>query len=379
MRVACGIGRDPLRPRVRRVRRRRDRAGSVGRSNELGSDDTGHGRRPTAAGGCTPMSTRWLSCRTAACRSTCCRRRGAGRQTRPVHRGDRQGGARRRSAARARAGPRARCSRRDVARRAAWRPSSSTRSRWRPRCSRTRTLTAPMLRGHGRTRGRRGRDPPGSPCAPVRDQGSAAVGGGLRGQRRSRRVGARSPSAPWRSWAPGSSSGRTTAHRMDNINGSLLPLGYVTGNGFHAPGRSVTADVTMWPRPLVVIANRDALAALPSEQRAVLASAVGAAVPGMVSDFEQDDVESAAVACGVGLTLPDGRPAEHRRIARRGASARRRDRRDRHRSEGVRARRRAPSDHSTAAAARVRPRARRLADRGLESARRHLYRRHDPG
>ena len=93
--------------------------------------------------------------------------------------------------------------------------------------------------------------------------------------------------------------------RMDNINGSLLPLSYVTGNRFHAPGRSVTADVTMWPRPLVLIANRDALAALSAEQRAVLASAVGATVPDLVSDFERDDVESAAIACGVGLTLPE--------------------------------------------------------------------------
>lgn len=93
--------------------------------------------------------------------------------------------------------------------------------------------------------------------------------------------------------------------RMDNINGSLLPMSYVTGNGFHASGRSVTADVMMWPRPLVLIANRDALAALSAEQRAVLTSAVGATVPDLVGDFESDDLESSAVACGVGLTLPE--------------------------------------------------------------------------
>ena len=92
--------------------------------------------------------------------------------------------------------------------------------------------------------------------------------------------------------------------RVDDFDGALLQLPAVTGNGYHAAGRSVTADVTLWPRPLVVIGNTDALAALTDEQRAVLHDAAEASVNGVVARQVAMDAEAADIGCSVGLTLP---------------------------------------------------------------------------
>ena len=90
---------------------------------------------------------------------------------------------------------------------------------------------------------------------------------------------------------------------VDEVDGALLQLPAVTGNSYHAPGRSVTADVALWPRPLVVIANSEAFAALSDEQRAALRDAAPDAVAGIVSTDEAMDVDAAAIGCGAGLSL----------------------------------------------------------------------------
>lgn len=90
---------------------------------------------------------------------------------------------------------------------------------------------------------------------------------------------------------------------VDDVDGALLQLPSVTGNTYHAPGRSVTADVTLWPRPLVVVANAKALAALTDDQRAVLRDAVTAAAGGVVATDEAMDAEAEGIGCNAGLSL----------------------------------------------------------------------------
>jgi hypothetical protein len=97
---------------------------------------------------------------------------------------------------------------------------------------------------------------------------------------------------------------------LENTDGALLQLPSITGNSYHAPGRSVTADVTLWPRPLVVIANVKAVAALNDKQRGALHDAVASGIDGIVRTDEAMDVEAEGIGCGGGLSLPSAGRAD---------------------------------------------------------------------
>ncbi|MFH8251991.1 hypothetical protein ACH3VR_16620 [Microbacterium sp. B2969] len=92
--------------------------------------------------------------------------------------------------------------------------------------------------------------------------------------------------------------------RFDNIKGSLLPVMAIPDNNFHKAGRSVTGDVTFWPRPVVVIGNPAALAALDEQERAALHDAVKAVIPTIVEGHALDDSVGTTWSCGVGMTFP---------------------------------------------------------------------------
>ena len=91
---------------------------------------------------------------------------------------------------------------------------------------------------------------------------------------------------------------------VEEDDGALMQLASVTGNAYHAAGRSVTADVALWPRLLVVVANPEAFAALTDQQQAALRESVAASIPGIVSANEAMEAEADQIGCTGGLTLP---------------------------------------------------------------------------
>ena len=86
---------------------------------------------------------------------------------------------------------------------------------------------------------------------------------------------------------------------LEGFDGSEQQVASIAGNGYErapaGPRRSVTANVSLWPRPLVVFGDADALDELTDAQRAVLRAAAQQAVAPMTEAagrVEQETVET---------------------------------------------------------------------------------------
>jgi TRAP-type C4-dicarboxylate transport system substrate-binding protein len=74
---------------------------------------------------------------------------------------------------------------------------------------------------------------------------------------------------------------------------------------------SLAADVTLWPRIVVVVANPDAWEELDPDRRDALRAAGRAALPASISKLQTDDAELYAVVCRRGeLSFPRAKPAD---------------------------------------------------------------------
>ncbi len=78
---------------------------------------------------------------------------------------------------------------------------------------------------------------------------------------------------------------------VDAFDGVEQQLGSVDGNRYDRPGSTVTANVNLWPRPLVIFANATSFASLAGPQRAALAAAAKAAIsPTAQLDEEKESI-----------------------------------------------------------------------------------------
>ena len=71
----------------------------------------------------------------------------------------------------------------------------------------------------------------------------------------------------------------------------------VAGNRYDAVARSITANVALWPRPLVVVASTTALQKLNSAQRQVLRQAAASAVQPATQGQQSEESESVGILC----------------------------------------------------------------------------------
>ena len=71
----------------------------------------------------------------------------------------------------------------------------------------------------------------------------------------------------------------------------------VAGNRYDAVARSITANVALWPRPLVVVASTKALQKLTSAQRQVLRQAAARAVQPATQAQQSEESESIGILC----------------------------------------------------------------------------------
>lgn len=81
------------------------------------------------------------------------------------------------------------------------------------------------------------------------------------------------------------------------FDGFEQQLTSVQGNGYDDPARSVTVNVTVRPRPLVLYGNADALAGLSEENRALLRQAAQAAIDAKAATDIRYETEDLAVLC----------------------------------------------------------------------------------
>jgi TRAP-type C4-dicarboxylate transport system substrate-binding protein len=90
---------------------------------------------------------------------------------------------------------------------------------------------------------------------------------------------------------------------IDSYDGVEQGVTAIDGNRYDKVARYLTANVTLWPRPVVLFMNAKASAALSGRQRTALRDAVRAAIPATLALHDQGERESAGILCRRGVAL----------------------------------------------------------------------------
>jgi TRAP-type C4-dicarboxylate transport system substrate-binding protein len=100
---------------------------------------------------------------------------------------------------------------------------------------------------------------------------------------------------------------------LDGVETSMLAI---DAGRYDVPGSHVSENVDLWPRPLVVFANRATYEQLSDDERRVLRDAAAAAVPRMAALNRENERELAANLCRRGKTNVDTATGEQLRSLR---------------------------------------------------------------
>jgi hypothetical protein len=90
---------------------------------------------------------------------------------------------------------------------------------------------------------------------------------------------------------------------LDGLDAYEQQISSIAGNSYDHDARYVTANLNLWPRPLVIVAGADLFATLSPEQQAALRDAGAAAVDEALAITTADEADSAATLCRRGLTF----------------------------------------------------------------------------
>jgi TRAP-type transport system periplasmic protein len=90
---------------------------------------------------------------------------------------------------------------------------------------------------------------------------------------------------------------------LEGLDAAAQQLGAIRDNRYYKNAKYVTANVDLWPRPLVILAGKEVFESLSAEQQAVLREAATAAVPGALAAARAEDEEAALLLCSRGMTF----------------------------------------------------------------------------
>ena len=90
---------------------------------------------------------------------------------------------------------------------------------------------------------------------------------------------------------------------ISEVDGYEQQLSSIYGNSYYADAGYVTANVNLWPRALVVVANPDSYDGLTDAQREALATASEQSVLGSLDASRVEDAESVEDLCVEGIEL----------------------------------------------------------------------------
>ena len=90
---------------------------------------------------------------------------------------------------------------------------------------------------------------------------------------------------------------------ISEVDGYEQQLSSIYGNSYYADAGYVTANVNLWPRPLVLVANQDSYDGLTDGQREALATASEQSVLGSLDASRVEDAESVEDLCVEGIEL----------------------------------------------------------------------------
>jgi TRAP-type C4-dicarboxylate transport system substrate-binding protein len=97
---------------------------------------------------------------------------------------------------------------------------------------------------------------------------------------------------------------------IDSYDGVEQQIESIAGNQYDKVGSYLTANVNLWPRPVVLFANAKALVGLDGRQRAALRGAARASQAATLALLQADDREATAVLCRRGVQFVTARAAD---------------------------------------------------------------------
>lgn len=90
---------------------------------------------------------------------------------------------------------------------------------------------------------------------------------------------------------------------IDEVNIFAIQLQAIPGNGYEDDAISLTANLNMWPRPLVIVMNAEVYNALTPDQQAVLAEAATMAADAATVASKREDAEALEAICTSPMTI----------------------------------------------------------------------------
>jgi TRAP-type C4-dicarboxylate transport system substrate-binding protein len=97
---------------------------------------------------------------------------------------------------------------------------------------------------------------------------------------------------------------------LEDLDAAVLQLAAIWDNRYNKHAKYVSANVNLWPRPLVIFAGKEAFESLTPKQQAVLREAATAAVPGALEAARAEDDYAALQLCRRGLTFAHASESE---------------------------------------------------------------------
>jgi TRAP-type C4-dicarboxylate transport system substrate-binding protein len=98
--------------------------------------------------------------------------------------------------------------------------------------------------------------------------------------------------------------------KLTGMDGIEEQLSAVDGNRHDVTAKYLSADLNLWPRPLVIFAGQRRFRSLSAEQQAILRKAARAAIPPALAASRSEDAESVAVLCHRSVHFLDERPRQ---------------------------------------------------------------------
>jgi len=98
--------------------------------------------------------------------------------------------------------------------------------------------------------------------------------------------------------------------KLDGLDAYEQQLSSIEGNGYDRGAKYVTANVNLWPRPLVLVMRKQAFDTLNDEQQSALRDAATAAIAGALDASRAEDADAAPVLCRRGLKFASASASE---------------------------------------------------------------------
>jgi TRAP-type transport system periplasmic protein len=98
--------------------------------------------------------------------------------------------------------------------------------------------------------------------------------------------------------------------KFHGVDGYEQQIESIAGNRYDTIAKYTTANLNLWPKPLVIITGKAAWARLSGTQRDILRKAADAALQPAIDASRQDDQQALPILCRSGMTLPTALPQQ---------------------------------------------------------------------